>query len=118
MEKIDYYKFVSDCYSMLKDDMQGGRYYHTLTPCDNRPIVVHKQTNQLTTVIKGTGEVVLNGKKKKINCGETIYVKAGTTHQFVALSNELTLFHIHVPDKGRDDDRYIIDGEDYERFEK
>ena len=45
-----------------------------------------------------------------------MFIEAGTTHRFVAESVELILFHIHIPDEGRDTDRYIIEGEDYDRF--
>ena len=71
--------FISSSYELIQDYDKRGRYYHTLTPADNSPTVVHKETNQLT--------------------------------------DEMILFHIHIPDEGRDKDRYILEGEDYNRFE-
>lgn len=108
--------FIRNSYERLKDYEKKGRYYHILTPNDNSPVVVHKMTNQLTYVIEGEGITVLNGKAEDIFPGRAILVEAGTTHQFIAKSNKLTLFHIHVPDEGRDEDRYIVEGDDYNRF--
>jgi|GEM_PF-1879247 len=113
----DTYKaFVKSSYALLQDYSKKGRYYHTLLPNDNSPVVIHKQTNQLTTVLKGNGKVVLNGEEKIISSGQTVFIEAGTLHQFLVESSEMVLFHIHVPDTGRDEDRYIVEGEDYNRF--
>lgn len=109
--------YVLSSYKLLQDYDKHGRYYHSLTPKDNSPTVVHKKTNQLTYVISGDGIVVLNGKEMKINVGSGIFVEAGVTHQFIAYSDELVLFHIHIPDEGRDNDRFIVEGDDYNRFE-
>ena len=46
-----------------------------------------------------------------------ILIEAGIKHQFIAHSEKLILFHIHIPDEGRDVDRFIVEGEDYHRFE-
>lgn len=109
--------FIKKSYELLGEYEKKGRYYHTLTLDDNSPIVVHKKTNQLTYVIEGEGTVVLNGKAEDIHQGKAIFVEAGTAHQFIAKSNNLVLFHIHIPDEGHDVDRYIVEGDDYNRFE-
>lgn len=109
-------KFITSSYKLLQNHDKRGRYFHTLKSMDNSPVVVHKETNQLTTVIKGKGKAVLNGEEIEICDGDAIFVEAGTRHQFIA-EDELTLFHIHIPDEGRDQDRYIVEGEDYNRFE-
>lgn len=109
-------KYILSSYKLLQDYEKRGRYYHSLTPEDNSPIIVHKKTNQLTYVVKGEGVVVLNGKEEKIIEGSSILVEAGVTHQFKVYSDELTLFHIHIPDEGRDNDRYIVEGDDYNRY--
>lgn len=111
-------EFINSSYELIQDYDRRGRYYHTLTPNDNSPTVVHNKTNQLTSIIKGSGTVVLNGIEKNICEGDNIFIKAGTTHRFLAKTDEMILFHIHVPDEGRDNDRYIIEGEDYNRFER
>ncbi len=109
--------FIKKAYELLENYEKKGRYYHTLTPQDNSPIVVHKRTNQLTYVIEGDGTVVVNGQVKDIHKGMTIFVEAGNTHQFTAKSDSLVLFHIHIPDEGRETDRFIIEGDDYNRYE-
>ncbi len=109
--------FISSSYELIQDYDKRGRYYHTLTPADNSPTVVHKETNQLTSIIKGAGTVVLNGIEKNICEGDNILINAGMTHRFIAQTDEMILFHIHIPDEGRDKDRYILEGEDYNRFE-
>lgn len=110
-------RYIKNSYEMLQEYDKKGRYFHTLTPEDNSPIVVHKKTNQLTYVISGEGTIILNGEAKKIETGNSFFVEAGMTHQFRAYSEELTLFHIHIPDEGRDNDRFIVEGDDYNRYE-
>lgn len=109
--------FIENSYERLGSYGKKGRYYHTLTPDDNSPTVVHKKTNQFTYVISGKGLVRLNGITRQISSKDCIFVEAGTQHSFTALSDELVLFHIHIPDEGRDSDRYVIDGDDYDRYE-
>ena len=116
MKDKNFLKFIGSSYKLLHNYSKRGRYYHTLKPNDNSPIVVHKETNQLTTVISGTGNVFLNGKEEHVSQGSIIFIEAGMTHEFIATSDELVLFHIHIPDEGRDNDRYIVNGEHYERF--
>lgn len=110
--------FIESSFERLASYERKGRYFHTLTPSDNSPVVVHKVINQLTYVISGEGIVVLNGVEKKICTKDCFFVEAGTRHSFAALSDELTLFHIHIPDEGRDNDRFIISGDDYDRFKE
>lgn len=110
-------QYMKNSYKLLQRYEKKGRYFHTLTPKDNSPTVVHKMTNQLTYVISGDGIVVLDGKKRYIEKESCIFVEAGMTHQFIANSDELTLFHIHIPDEGRDNDRFIVEGDDYNRYE-
>ncbi len=111
-------KFIDSSYELLKNYEHKGRYYHSLTPTDNSPTVVHRKTNQLTYIIKGNGYAYLNDAKQEVHAGTMLFIEAGTQHRFVAISNELVLFHIHVPDEGRECDRYIIEGNDYNRYEK
>lgn len=113
----DIRRFIENSFKRLDLYEKKGRYFHTITPADNSPLVVHRFTNQLTYVISGEGIVSLNGIEKKVQSKDFVFVEAGTTHSFVALSDELTLFHIHIPDEGRDSDRFIVSGDDYERFE-
>ena len=94
----DISRFIENSFDRLASYEKKGRYFHTLTPADNSPIVVHKKTNQFTYVISGEGIVCLNDVEKKICSKDCLFVEAGTKHSFVALSDELTLFHIHIPD--------------------
>lgn len=110
-------QYIMNSYKLIQSYEKKGRYFHTLTPKDNSPIVVHKRTNQLTYVVSGEGTIVLDGKVQNIEKGSCIFVEAGMTHQFKANSDELTLFHIHIPDEGRDNDRFIVKGDDYNRYE-
>ena len=109
-------QYIMNSYELLQGYDEKGRYFHTLTPKDNSPVVVHKKTNQLTYILSGEGTIVLNDEEKKIKTGSCIFVEAGMTHQFMAVSDELTLFHIHIPDEGRDNDRFVVKGEDYARY--
>ena len=109
-------KYIIDSYKLLRNYEKKGRYFHTLTPTDKSPIVVHKKTNQLTYIVSGEGTAVLNGKIQQISTGSCLFVEARMTHQFKASSDELILFHIHIPDEGRDNDRYLVEGDDYNRY--
>ena len=115
MEK--YAEFIKSSYELLMNYEKKGRYFHALHPGDNSPTVVHKQTNQYTFVIAGSGRVFLNGVESTISEGQGVFVEAGVCHRFLADSEEMILFHIHLPDEGRDLDRFIVQGEDYDRYE-
>lgn len=117
MGKENFGAFIENSFSMLQTYEKKGRYFHTLKSDDNSPVVVHKQTNQFTYVISGEGIVFLNGIEKKITTNEGVFIPAGTTHRFIANTNDLVLFHIHIPDEGRDLDRYVVEGDDYDRYE-
>lgn len=109
-------EYINSSYKLLQKYEKKGRYFHTLSPDDNSPTVVHKQTNQLTYVLGGNGIVFLDGRPQNLKADSALVIKAGVSHRFVATSEKLVLFHIHIPDEGRDKDRFIIEGEDYERF--
>lgn len=100
----------------MKDHPHGRRYYHTLTKEDNSPVVIRDHTDQITYVVEGSGTVYLNGKEQNINAGNILLIESGTTIRFVANSEGLTLFHIHIPDTGREDDRRILEGKDFNRY--
>lgn len=110
-------EFILSSYKLLNDSKNNTHYYHTLIPDDNSPVVVHHTTNQFTYVISGNGSVFLNGDEIPIEPGKEILIEVGTTHRFVAISRELVLFHIHIPESGRTTDRFILEGEDYRRNE-
>lgn len=109
-------QFIANSYNLLKDYPKKGRYFHKLAYGDNSPTVVHKKTNQLTYVIEGKGRVCLDGIEQEINKNMPILINAGTKHKFIASEEGLVLFHIHIPDEGRDNDRMIVEGEDYARY--
>lgn len=109
-------QFIANSYDLLRDYPKKGRYFHNLAYGDNSPTVVHKKTNQLTYVIEGQGSVCLDGIEQKIDKNVPVLINAGTKHKFTASKEGLILFHIHIPDEGRDNDRTIVEGEDYERY--
>lgn len=108
-------EFIISSFQLLQDYEKRNRYFHTLTKEDNSPVVVHRHTDQLTYVLKGSGKAYLNGEEHIIWEGSALLVRAGTYHRFVT-DDTLQLFHIHIPDEGRDTDREIIEGDDYERY--
>ena len=113
----DLYDFVYSSYLRMKDYQHSGRYFHTLKKVDSSPTVVHHKTDQLTIVIEGSGVVILNGVKNYICSQDMIIIPAGTCHAFIADEKDLLLFHIHIPDEGRDLDRTVLNGTDYNRYE-
>jgi mannose-6-phosphate isomerase-like protein (cupin superfamily) len=116
MESTELGSFLHHSYNLMQKFQYGRRYYHTLTKEDNSPLVIRDHTDQITYVVKGSGTVYLNGKEQKINAGNIILIESGTTIRFIANSEGLTLFHIHIPDTGREDDRRILEGEDFNRY--
>lgn len=108
-------EYIRSSYELLRDHPQSGRYFHELTSRDNSPVVVHHRTNQLTYVLSGSGKAYLNGVEQPVCQGSALFVPAGTTHRFVA-DHSMRLFHIHIPDDGRENDRQIVEGDDYARY--
>lgn len=108
--------FIIKSYEALQDNPKKGRYFTVLKNTDNAPIVVHRKTNQFTYVIEGSGVGCFNGKERFLKRGDKIFIEAGTLHQFKAKEEGLTLFHIHIPDDGRENDREILEGDDYNRY--
>jgi quercetin dioxygenase-like cupin family protein len=78
--------------------------------------VIHDHTAQITYVVEGSGTAYLNGKERKVNGGNIFLIESGTTMRFIANSEGLTLFHIHVPDTGGENDRRILEGTDINRY--
>ncbi|KKR06143.1 MAG: hypothetical protein UT34_C0001G0183 [candidate division WS6 bacterium GW2011_GWF2_39_15] len=109
-------EFFRHSFKLMQSFEHGRRYYHTLTKEDNSPVVIRKNTDQITYVAEGSGTVYLDGKEQKIKAGETILIVSGTTIRFVASSEKLTLFHIHIPDTGRENDRQILEGKDFNYY--
>ena len=81
-----------------------------------RQVVIRDHTNQITYVVEGSGTVYLNGKEQNINAGNILLIESETTIRFIANAEGLTLFHLHIPDAGREDDRRILEGEDIDRY--
>lgn len=106
-------EFFQHSYKLMQNFEHGKRYYHTLKKEDNSPVVIRNCTDQITYVVKGTGAVYLNRKKQMLKPGNIVLIESGTTIRFTANTEGLTLFHIHIPDTGREDDRKILEGEDF-----
>ncbi len=109
--------FFEDSCQLLQRYEKRGRYFHTLKQADNCPLIVHRMTSQLTYVIKGSGFACLNGVIQEISQGVLVYIQPNVTHRFTANEEGITLFHIHIPDDGRESDREIIEGMDYDRYQ-
>jgi len=116
MKNNELENFLLHSYNLMQNYQHGKRYYHTLTKEDNSPVVIRDHTDQITYVVKGSGTLYLNGKGQNINVGDILLIESGTTIRFIATSDELTLFHIHIPDAGREDDRRILEGDDIDRY--
>lgn len=108
--------FFLHSYNLMQNYEHGRRYYHTLTNKDNSPVVIRDKTDQITYVIDGSGIVYLNKTKHSIIKGNIILIEAGTTIRFTANPEGLTLFHIHIPDVGREENRRILEGDDIDRY--
>ena len=109
-------KFFQHSYDLMQNYQHGRRYYHTLTNKDNSPVVIRDKTDQITYVVEGSGTVYLNEIKQNISTGNIILIESGTTIRFTADSEGLTLFHIHIPDVGREENRRILEGDDIDRY--
>lgn len=116
MENSELGRFLLHSYNLMQNYKHGRRYYHKLTKEDNSPVVIRDHTDQITYVVEGSGTVYLNGKKQNINVGNILLIESGTTIRFVADSEGMTLFHLHIPDLGREEDRRILEGDDIDRY--
>lgn len=116
MKNDELERFLRHSYNLMQSYQHGRRYYHTLTKEDNSPVVIRDHTDQITYVVEGSGTVYLNGKEQNISSGNILLIEAGTTIRFIANSERLTLFHLHIPDSGREDDRRILEGKDIDRY--
>jgi mannose-6-phosphate isomerase-like protein (cupin superfamily) len=116
IKDIELGKFFQHSYKLMQNFKQGKRYYHTLTKEDNSPVVIRDNTDQITYVVEGSGTVYLNGNEQNIEARNILLIESGTTIRFVANSKKLTLFHIHIPDTGREDDRKILEGKDFNYY--
>lgn len=114
MDEIE--TFIRKSHEILQENPGKGRYFHTLRAEDNAPVVVHRHTSQFTYVLDGSGTGWLNGRKQPLQKGDKIVVEPGTLHRFKANEEGMTLFHIHIPDEGRENDREIVKGDDYNRY--
>lgn len=117
IENNELERFLYHSYNLMKDRPEGKKYYHTLTPKDNSPVVVHDHTDQITYVVDGSGTAYLNGRKQEVRGGNIFLIQSGTTMRFIANSGGLTLFNIHVPDDGGKNDRRVLEGEDIDRYQ-
>lgn len=100
--------------SMLEDKLIKEKYYQVLTPKDLKPIVKHLKTNQLTFVLDGEGKVVVNDEILEIKANDVVYIPKNSTHSFIAFSDELKLFHIHLPYEYIESDREVIKRDFYD----
>lgn len=107
---------VTDYFRRAYVNLMGNKYLegyaHMLYPEDAKPLVIHKETYQITVVLSGSGHVVVNGDLQAISENDLIFIEANKTHQFMA-ATPLTLFHIHIPFETENSDRYIIQGKDF-----
>ena len=59
---------------------------------------VHTDTDQILAFVKGTGEAILAGEKKKVGENDVVFVPAGTTHNFKNAGDEdLKLYTVYAP---------------------
>ena len=51
-------------------------------------------------IIKGTGELLIDGEKKAVKTGDTAYIPEGEDHQFINTGNDDFSFICIVPEEG------------------
>ena len=100
--------------TMLNDKVLYEKYYQVLTPNDLKPLVKHIKTNQLTFVLNGDGQVVIDDEFIDIKKDDVVYIQKNSTHSFIANSNKLELFHIHLPYEFIENDREVIKNNIYD----
>jgi mannose-6-phosphate isomerase-like protein (cupin superfamily) len=116
MKNNELARFLRHSYNLMQNHQHGRRCYHTLTKEDNSPVAIHDHTDQITYVVEGSGTVYLNGKEQTVNAENIFLIESGTTMRFIANSEGLILFHIHIPDTGRENDRRTVEGNDINRY--
>lgn len=73
---------------------------------------MHKLTDQITVVEKGSGYTVLNENKYRVSTGDIIFIPKGTSHTFYSSSKKLMLMHYHTPKTFIKTDLYEINQEE------
>jgi mannose-6-phosphate isomerase-like protein (cupin superfamily) len=64
---------------------------------------VHSNTDQIIFIVDGEGEAVLSGETRRIEEHDTVFVPAGTIHNFKNIGDEdLKLFTVYAPPEHSD----------------
>lgn len=113
MIKINNKEFAEYLRELVKNNKNDVKEYYQLLKNDSeKPYVLHKKANQITVLLKGEGKAFIDDKIYDIFEDDILLMTSNTKHSFICESNEMELFHIHVPNAEILNDRYII-REDY-----
>jgi mannose-6-phosphate isomerase-like protein (cupin superfamily) len=64
---------------------------------------VHEDTDQILTLVRGTGEATVSGEKRTVAQGDLVVVPAGRKHNFVNTGeNPLILYTVYGPPEHAD----------------
>jgi mannose-6-phosphate isomerase-like protein (cupin superfamily) len=73
-----------------------------------KPLVVHRQTSQITYVAGGRGFAFLEDRVFSIHPGDLLLFEANVPHSFAAWPHNLRLLHWHWPPASVDSDRELL----------
>lgn len=68
----------------------------------------HKHRTEVWTFTEGTGELIIDGAVKKVNCGDVAVIHAGTKHAIKAIT-ELHIVEVQLGDELTEDDIERLD---------
>ena len=105
--------FVGDIEDQTEDNSDFRRVVYTgkdlqlvlmsLKPGEEIGEEVHKDRDQFFRVVKGNGEVVIDGKRTKIKGDDAVLVPAGARHNIINTGDEpLRLYTLYAPPEHRD----------------
>lgn len=85
-----------------------GEPPQTLSSNSPRPLVVHRTMGQLTLVVGGRGQALLDNQVVALGSGDLLMMAPGCKHSFAAVDGDLRLRHWHWPQALRNKDRVIV----------
>ena len=100
--------FKDDIKKLAKENDNFRKVLHTgeysqvvlmsLLPGEEIGEEIHPQTDQILVFVDGEGESVINGVSEKFEEHDSVFVPAGTKHNFINTGDEdLKLFTVYAP---------------------
>ena len=70
----------------------------SISPGGEIPLENHEQTDQMLYIIRGEGEVMIDGETERVRSGYAVFIPAGKNHRLKNMSGrELKLFSVYAP---------------------